>query len=72
MPLPLQHTQIFATISVSRLSVASISTIWYAHRVLAENEVPAVMEAVKVYTSVGEVAWALKDVYGTYQGPIRF
>ncbi len=37
-----------------------------------DNLVPAVMEAVKAYASVGEVTRALKDVYGTYQEPIRF
>ena len=37
-----------------------------------DNLVPAVMEAVKAYASVGEVTRALKDVYGTYQEPLRF
>jgi len=37
-----------------------------------DNLVPAVMEAVKAYATVGEVTQALKEVYGTYQEPIRF
>ena len=37
-----------------------------------DNLVPSVMEAVKAYASVGEVTRALKEVYGTYQEPIRF
>ena len=36
------------------------------------NIMPAVIEAVKVYASVGEITNAIKEVYGDYQEPIYF
>ena len=36
------------------------------------NLMPAVIEAVKAYATVGEITQALKDVYGEYQEPIYF
>jgi len=33
---------------------------------------PAVIEAVKAYATVGEITQTLKDVYGEYQEPIYF
>ncbi|MDH3215040.1 MAG: methylmalonyl-CoA mutase family protein [Candidatus Krumholzibacteria bacterium] len=36
------------------------------------NLMPAVVEAVKAYASVGEITKTLKDVYGEYQEPIYF
>ncbi len=36
------------------------------------NLMPAVIEAVKVYATVGEITAALKDVYGEYVEPIYF
>ncbi|MBJ20294.1 MAG: methylmalonyl-CoA mutase [Deltaproteobacteria bacterium] len=35
-----------------------------------ENVMPAVIDAVEVYATVGEVCNALRDVYGAYQEPI--
>jgi methylmalonyl-CoA mutase N-terminal domain/subunit len=37
-----------------------------------ENVVPAVMDAVEAYASVGEVCGVLKEVFGTYREPVRF
>ncbi|MCW9033462.1 MAG: methylmalonyl-CoA mutase family protein [Rhodospirillales bacterium] len=37
-----------------------------------ENTMPAIVEAVKAYASVGEITNALTDVFGHYQEPIRF
>ena len=52
------------------------------HRALAEvrqtaadmsaNLMPAIMDAVQVYATVGEVMGVLKEVYGTYDEPLRF
>ncbi|HJO38205.1 MAG: methylmalonyl-CoA mutase family protein [Vicinamibacterales bacterium] len=36
------------------------------------NVMPAVMDAVEAYGTVGEVCGALKSVFGTYQEPVRF
>jgi len=36
------------------------------------NVMPAIMEAVKAYATVGEITNKLADVYGHYQEPIRF
>ena len=37
-----------------------------------KNVMPAVMDAVEAYATVGEVCAVLKDVFGTYQEPVRF
>lgn len=37
-----------------------------------ENVMPAVVEAVKAYATVGEVTQALAGVYGRYREPVRF
>jgi len=37
-----------------------------------ENVMPAAMDAVEAYVTVGEVCGALKDVFGTYREPVRF
>lgn len=37
-----------------------------------DNVMPAVMDAVEVYATVGEVSSVLREVYGTYHEPIRF
>jgi methylmalonyl-CoA mutase N-terminal domain/subunit len=36
------------------------------------NVMPAIMQAVKAYASVGEITTQLAEVYGRYQEPIRF
>jgi methylmalonyl-CoA mutase N-terminal domain/subunit len=36
------------------------------------NVMPAVMEAVQAYATVGEIMGALKDEYGTFREPVRF
>jgi len=36
------------------------------------NVMPAVMDAVEAYATVGEVCGVLKSVFGTYQEPVRF
>ncbi len=36
------------------------------------NVMPAVMDAVEIYATVGEVCGALVEVYGTYEEPVRF
>ena len=36
------------------------------------NVMPAIMDAVKAYASVGEITRELAAVYGRYQEPIRF
>ena len=33
---------------------------------------PAIIEAVKAYASVGEITHELVDVFGRYREPIRF
>jgi methylmalonyl-CoA mutase N-terminal domain/subunit len=37
-----------------------------------ENVMPAVIDAVEAYATVGEVCGVLREVYGTYQEPVRF
>ena len=37
-----------------------------------DNVMPPILDAVEVYCTVGEVMGALKDVFGTYQEPVRF
>ena len=37
-----------------------------------ENVMPAVMNAVEAYATVGEVCGVLKEVFGTYREPVRF
>ncbi|MBU1881674.1 acyl-CoA mutase large subunit family protein, partial [bacterium] len=37
-----------------------------------KNLMPAVIEAVKVYATVGEITQVLKEVYGEYEEPIYF
>jgi len=37
-----------------------------------KNVMPAVMDAVEAYATVGEVCGVLKEVFGTYQEPVRF
>ncbi|MBW2527966.1 MAG: methylmalonyl-CoA mutase [Deltaproteobacteria bacterium] len=37
-----------------------------------ENVMPATMDAVEVYATVGEVCGVLREVFGTYQEPVRF
>jgi methylmalonyl-CoA mutase, N-terminal domain len=36
------------------------------------NTMPALIDAVRVYASVGEISDALRDVFGTYQEPAAF
>jgi methylmalonyl-CoA mutase N-terminal domain/subunit len=36
------------------------------------NTMPAIVDAVKAYASVGEITAALKDVFGAYREPVRF
>jgi methylmalonyl-CoA mutase N-terminal domain/subunit len=36
------------------------------------NTMPFLIDAVKVYASVGEISDALRDVFGTYQEPAAF
>ena len=37
-----------------------------------ENVMPAVIDAVEAYATVGEVCGVFKEVFGEYQEPIRF
>ncbi len=37
-----------------------------------ENVMPSVMDAVEAYATVGEICGVLKEVFGTYQEPVRF
>ena len=37
-----------------------------------DNVMPAIIDAVEVYATVGEVCGALKEVYGEYREPVRF
>ena len=37
-----------------------------------KNLMPATIEAVKSYASIGEIIQVLKDVYGEYEEPIFF
>jgi len=39
---------------------------------MSANLMPAIMDAVQVYATVGEVMGVLKEVYGTYDEPLRF
>ncbi len=36
------------------------------------NVMPAILDAVEAYATVGEVCGVLKEVYGTYREPVRF
>ena len=36
------------------------------------NLMPAIMQAVTAYATVGEITAVLKEVFGTYQEPVRF
>ena len=36
------------------------------------NTMPAIVDAVKAYASVGEITAALKQVFGAYREPVRF
>jgi methylmalonyl-CoA mutase N-terminal domain/subunit len=36
------------------------------------NLMPAIMEAVKAYTTLGEINRALKDVFGEHKEPVKF
>ena len=36
------------------------------------NTMPFIIDAVKVYATVGEISDALRDVFGTYQEPALF
>ncbi|HEY0142246.1 MAG TPA: methylmalonyl-CoA mutase family protein [Thermoanaerobaculia bacterium] len=36
------------------------------------NTMPAILDAVKAYASIGEISDALRDVFGTYQEPAAF
>ena len=36
------------------------------------NVMPAIMDAVEAYATVGEICQTLKDVFGTYREPVRF
>ena len=37
-----------------------------------ENVMPSVMDAVEEHATIGEICGVLKDVFGTYQEPVRF
>jgi len=37
-----------------------------------QNVMPAIMDAVEAYATVGEMCGQLRDVLGTYQEPVRF
>ncbi|MCZ7608344.1 MAG: methylmalonyl-CoA mutase family protein [Planctomycetota bacterium] len=54
---------------------AAVTRLLEAVRVAARqgaNVMPAVIDAVEAYASVGEVCGALKDVFGSYREPVRF
>jgi len=51
--------------------VATLSAVREAARANA-NVMPAVMDAVEAYATVGEVCSVLQDIYGTYREPVRF
>jgi methylmalonyl-CoA mutase N-terminal domain/subunit len=36
------------------------------------NLMPAIMEAVKVYASLGEIARAMREVFGEHKEPVKF
>jgi methylmalonyl-CoA mutase N-terminal domain/subunit len=38
--------------------------------VAGENLMPAILEAVKAYATVGEICDVLRDVYGEYREPL--
>jgi methylmalonyl-CoA mutase N-terminal domain/subunit len=55
---------------------AKVAATLQALRTAAQDEqvntMPFIIEAVKVYASVGEISDALRDVFGTYQEPALF
>ncbi len=55
----------------SEVVAASLNTLREAAKA-ATNVMPAAIDAVEAYATVGEVCSALKDVYGSYREPIRF
>ena len=51
------------------------STLEHLRKVAADpkaNTMPAIIECVKAYATVGEISDALRDVFGTYQEPALF
>ena len=38
----------------------------------SDNVMPAAMNAVEAYATVGEICGELREVFGTYQEPVRF
>ena len=52
--------------------VASLLAALRAATAAGVNVMPAALDAVEAYATVGEVTAVLKDVLGTYQEPIRF
>ena len=39
---------------------------------MIDNVMPAIMDAVEAYATVGEICTVLKEVFGTYREPVRF
>ena len=53
-------------------AVAAALTALRAAAEAGENVMPATMDAVEAYATVGEVCSVLSEVFGTYQEPVRF
>jgi methylmalonyl-CoA mutase N-terminal domain/subunit len=53
-------------------AVASLLERLRSAAAAGENVMPAAMDAVEAYATVGEVCGALKEVFGTYREPVRF
>lgn len=62
------------TVRTSRDKTAVEESLKHLHAdaVAGRNVMPAIMDAVKAYASVGEITERLVAVYGRYQEPIRF
>jgi len=63
-----------AEVRARRDAAAVARALAELRRVAAEgrNVMPAAMDAVRAYATVGEISGALKAVFGTYQEPVRF
>ena len=78
-PVVVQERGAFAVIRLNRpgqrnsLSVATLSKLDEAFSSLSardgDNTMPATIEAVRAYATLGEICDALRDVYGLYEEP---
>ncbi len=70
-----EHVNQLNHVRKTRNQQAVASTLDHLRKVAADpkaNTMPAIIECVKAYATVGEISDALRDVFGTYQEPALF